>query len=527
MPVLQANQVLAPFLSRPMTFVRGLDPLGLQNTTEATFTVLLPGLNNVSRKIRYYPFYCWLLDLYGKEDRSLDPKNQRRFIRRAELIVALVNQCLPKPSGEIPGTDYAANWIGSSLLEFDLEEGTYSAPNETEGTYWKNATGAFGQYYLGSMRDIGVIRDHPENTSIAARTKLSDEFVSGEALALAFEANLNTGDRELFLKAIGTGKIQRTELQSLTSGFDFSRPPQGSQEYVLLKELLIQADESKMVEEPSRFRQRTIGYLLETAVTEPASIIRAFLSKSYLEKGGLPDNEDDTLTGWYYYQLNEYWQYTCLAILDGMLDILEERAPVSWYPLAKLVDDTTNEVAEAIAARFGENLESTIGKLIEKTAQLNEEDLQSEIRQSYGVDSIIPALALIILLRVKNEAYMDRLSQFATRYQASRDGDAVSFFLKMDRHFEYDIADWVREFIYTHILYRHQFVAFRKLGAGNLSTQLFLLEEGKIRLKNHFPPAPTSPRLATLVGFLQDLGLLAQQKLTPAGESLRKELANA
>jgi len=54
MPVLQSNEILVPFFSRPMTFVRGLDPLGLQNTSEATFAMLLPGLNNVTGRIRYY-----------------------------------------------------------------------------------------------------------------------------------------------------------------------------------------------------------------------------------------------------------------------------------------------------------------------------------------------------------------------------------------------------------------------------------------------------------------------------------------
>lgn len=296
MPVLQSNQVLAPFLSRPMNFVRGLDPLGLQNTTEATFTVLLPGLNNVSRRIRYYPFYCWLLDCYAKKSGSLDPKMQRSFIRRSELIVALVNQCLPQPSGEIPGTEYAANWINSSLSEFDLEEGTYSASNETEGTYWKNQTGAFGQYYLGSMRDIGIIRDHPENSSIAARTNLSNAFISGEEIAIAFQANVSSNDLNIFLKAVELGKIKRGDVESLTSSFDFSRPPVGTQEFELLKKLLIQPDEPETIEAPSKFRQRTVAYLLETAAVQPKSIIRSFLSRAYREKGGLPDNDDITLS---------------------------------------------------------------------------------------------------------------------------------------------------------------------------------------------------------------------------------------
>jgi hypothetical protein len=411
-------------------------------------------------------------------------------------------------------------------LEFDLEEGTYSGPNETEGTYWKNATGAFGQYYLGSMRDIGVIRNHPENTSIAARTNLDDKLISGEALALAFQANLGDNHREVFLNAIETGKIKRTALQSLTAGFNFSSPPAGSEEYELLKKLLVQADEPEMMEESSRFRQRTIAYLLETAATEPVSISRAFLARAYKEKGGLPDHEAITLLGWYYYQLNEYWQYTCLSILDSILDVLNELAPVSWYPLDELVEHATERVAGELASRFGKNGHSTVRQLLYNASELSEDDLHGEIRQSYGVDRIIPGLALIIVLKVKNDIYLSRLAQFAALNQASRDGDAVSFFHKMERYNDISVANWVREFIYTHIVYRHQFVAFRKLGVGNLSTQLFLLEEGRIRLKNHFPPAPTSPRLATLIGFMEDLGLLRQQKLTPSGAALRKELKN-
>ena len=31
-----------------MNFIRGLDPLGLQNTSDSTFSILLPGLNNVT-----------------------------------------------------------------------------------------------------------------------------------------------------------------------------------------------------------------------------------------------------------------------------------------------------------------------------------------------------------------------------------------------------------------------------------------------------------------------------------------------
>ena len=63
-----------------MNFIRGLDPLGLQNTSDSTFSILLPGLNNVTGRIRYYSFYCWLLDEYSKRVGSTDPKEQRNSI---------------------------------------------------------------------------------------------------------------------------------------------------------------------------------------------------------------------------------------------------------------------------------------------------------------------------------------------------------------------------------------------------------------------------------------------------------------
>jgi hypothetical protein len=35
--VLQKNAVIAPFLGDRLSFIRGLDPLGLQNTSQAAF----------------------------------------------------------------------------------------------------------------------------------------------------------------------------------------------------------------------------------------------------------------------------------------------------------------------------------------------------------------------------------------------------------------------------------------------------------------------------------------------------------
>ena len=88
--VLDKNEARLPFFGDKMSFVTGLDPLGLQNPSAQAYSYLLPGLNNVTGRIRNYSFYCWLLAEYAKRIKSSDPKEQKAFIRKAEYIIALI-----------------------------------------------------------------------------------------------------------------------------------------------------------------------------------------------------------------------------------------------------------------------------------------------------------------------------------------------------------------------------------------------------------------------------------------------------
>src|SRR5690606_41600908 len=88
--VLRSNEHIAPYLSERLAYIRGLDPLGLQNNSEATFAMLLPGLNNVTRRLRYYSFYCCLLDQYSVHLSSTNPKDHEAFILNAELLLTLL-----------------------------------------------------------------------------------------------------------------------------------------------------------------------------------------------------------------------------------------------------------------------------------------------------------------------------------------------------------------------------------------------------------------------------------------------------
>src|SRR4051794_28712312 len=88
----------------------GLDPLGMQNTSVHLYQSLLPGISNVTLRVRYYGLYAWLSLIYSMKSGDTNPKIWQRFIRRAESLYALVAQHQGQEVG-VAG----ANWAYAKL----------------------------------------------------------------------------------------------------------------------------------------------------------------------------------------------------------------------------------------------------------------------------------------------------------------------------------------------------------------------------------------------------------------------------
>lgn len=529
MPVLLNNEIIVPFFSQPMNFVRGLDPLGLQNTSEATFAMLLPGLNNVTGRIRYYSFYCWLLNEYAKRNGSTDPSEQRKFIRRAELIVALVNRCSDEEVYSIPGSNYANKLLNDeSISTYNLQMGTYNDDGTTEGTYWKYGSGAFGQYYLGSLFDIGLINERENSSGIFVRTsKKEGVAVNGEDLALAFDENISKNNSDLFFSCIKKGKIQNEDLQSLFSEFNLSFVPTRSNERKLLITLLLEKDFPQMLEEsPLTFRRKTIKHLLQYSADNNEISDRQFTFQAYEWKGKNEGVDDDCLNGWYYYQLNEYWQYSCLGVFNGTMDYLEKEAGASWMNLYQLVEkislEVVNHLIEDEIIKSGKQKVKDV--FSDANSWINEAEIFTLINKTKLTERIANSVFMILCLVYQNNKYTDILKTYGGNNEIEKDGDGITFCWKFQKYLDYNVKDFLKEFLLTHIIYRHQFVAFKKMGNGIQSTQLFIIEEGKIRRLLNFEPSLTGPRIGRLLGFFHDLGILQNQKLTAKGKSIIKEL---
>lgn len=85
------DEIVEPFWAEYSSEASGRDPLAIQNSSVVIYTKMIVGITNVTNRIRYNGFYCWLLETILK---SISKKNslveQIRYLRRSELLLAYV-----------------------------------------------------------------------------------------------------------------------------------------------------------------------------------------------------------------------------------------------------------------------------------------------------------------------------------------------------------------------------------------------------------------------------------------------------
>lgn len=523
--VIRNNESIVPFFGEKMSFIRGLDPLGLQNVSDATFSKLLPGLNNVTGRIRYYSFYCWLLDQYSKTNGSTDPEEQKSFMRRAEFIIALASIYFEGDNSSIPGSNYAKQEINEKHLKMhNLQQGTFKDDGATRDTYWNYPTGAFGQYYLGSLRDIGIISNRDRHVGVYVRTnKREDGVISGELLAEAFENNLSRGKKAIFLKALEDGFISEKNLKGLLPDFDLTVVPEGSPEADLLTKLLMQKDYPLRIEEaPSTLRKQTIKNLLEYIKLRDDEELsdRRFVYHCYDNKGEVLGSKDDCLMGWYYYQFNEFWHVANTFIFNGTLDFLETTAGPNWMPLTHLVKQVTDGVINIFGKLvLSENGEVMLKDLLAILSNEDEYDFLDKGFETKGIKRVANGFLLMFVLYINNQNELFGLKEYSESNEVTKDGEGSDYFLNIFKHKEEStISDFIHDYILINIIYRHQYVAFRKIRGGIQSTQKFIIEDQHIRYLANFEAGFTGPRIIRLISFLTDLGVIKKDTLTEYGE---------
>ncbi len=100
----------------------GFDPLGMQNTSVALYQRLLPGISNVTLRMRYYGLYAWLSAVYARRVGDTDLKTCQRFVRRAEALYALPRKRAAARVGSPASNGHSGSWRQRTEMGFLFAE---------------------------------------------------------------------------------------------------------------------------------------------------------------------------------------------------------------------------------------------------------------------------------------------------------------------------------------------------------------------------------------------------------------------
>ncbi|TAM98782.1 MAG: hypothetical protein EPN39_08280 [Chitinophagaceae bacterium] len=506
MAVLQKGNSIYPFWGENVNLITGLDPLGLQVTSEATYATMLPGLSNLTNRLRYYGFYCWIIDFYFKKENKGNQTEQYRFIRRAELLIALLMQKERKGITQITGSDFASNLINNETSNiFDLAAGA-DKDSGNEKTYWKYPSGAFGQYYFGALLalSLAVRYENDEGDIIFNITQPHPrQKVSGKQLAEAFDEGLTDEIKTLFYNCVKKGKLSNKDIPELINYFAIDKVNPERTEWKLYVEMLLDKDyPNKEIEEEFTFHRRnTITSLLSTANQNNQEYDwYAYLDDCYKQKF---ENKESTDIGWYCYQLNEYWQFACGLIFYGILQYLETLQTGEYLP--KFIDDFSKLVITELDTEPNTFLENIFVSITDNENDLSikgrDKNNTPQLRAKYGFE-------LLFKLYANNKEQLPQLKEYMSRNRIIREGNMADGLFAITNHLKNGIEDFISFFIHKNIIYRHQMVALRKMGSGTQATNKFIIEEQMIRLIDIFPARRTSPRMNALRNLLFDLQVI-------------------
>lgn len=505
--MLKDNNFYTPFMGDNNTLSVGLNPLGLRTASEQLFTTLLPGLNVVTLRIRYYSFYCWLLKRFYTQRSQANLSAIRRHIRLSELLMALIHAQSNNNVG-VPGITRALNIIGrdGDIINFNEDAMPGGKPI---GGYWKGSIGAFGTYYVASLQELGIILPLADNTSLYNVTPQTDDYISGEELADAFAETVGEELAHTFESCARDGIVTRQQLADMEHTFQSHNLPDNKESQLLLR-LLLQNDRPTSKRE-SHFRRDTLRLLLRFLNdTDINGFSELDFAKYVYNRYSNGHDNSVAATGWYAYYLNDSRQYEALNIFNVVLNRLKESTrPGQW----ENIDEFTSQLSDEVC----HSLKATNMTVREVLANWKTEDtIQSPLAKSFHV----------ILGNYKCNSHYQSCKTIIRTFFRSVSNDALDAFDTLEKHLDVTMRTFVKQYLTEEIIYRHYSESMRKFSQNGIPTQKITIENGFVRGLSTYEATHSSPRIDTLRNYATDLGLVNRYKVTAKGIKLLKSLEN-
>lgn len=502
----------------------GLDPLGMLNSSVNIYQTLLPGISNVTLRMRYYGLYAWLSGTYATKIRDTNPRTWQRFLRRAEALYALIAQHQGGEFG-VAGVDWAGRKLGGNQSKWSFGE---DAEPGSPTHYLKQAWGAYGAAYGSQLLEIGVLTS-AEGHLIPVPTK-----EIGDDLAHSFEESIE-GAGKRFLSVVERGIATKSELTSLAEMAP-SAIGSNTRERNRYEELLFGNTKGPTHEN----RRKTLLLLIALAksLQRPPTTVDA---RWAWYAGSLPDGTPLTLPAdldahrkrWWVYQANDLSHICYEALLKYLLSLLEQRP--DGLPLETVVSEAIAGISDPMektpktwSAFLHQNKPvSNAGSGDKGSDAALAASIMKAARQEVPctADHALAAIRLLAVLHNRArenpatiEAQLSGLD--ATHFRSLK--TEVAF---LERRTEQPFSEVLTTLFEERVFRRHMWIALRKLRYQGDYTFLFELDNGRVRKRDIDGPVYTNPRLGPSTTFLHDIHLISDKGPTARGAKLLVDAA--
>ncbi|MDA8965432.1 hypothetical protein N9F33_01590 [Pseudomonadales bacterium] len=490
----------------------------MQRSSVGLYQTLIPGISNVTLRVRYFGLYTWLSHRYASEIGETDTEVWRRFVRRTEALFALIANRKGGESG-VAGIEWASKAL-NDLKTDSIDFAAASDPGRSEH-YLAQKWGTY-PLYASQLHELRVFAE------AAAHEIPVPSDALGLPLVEAFKASLGKLDDELF-GIIQKGHVTLAELDRLSPAAPSSIPT-GSTECQLYSDILFAATESPRENDDSR--RKTLLLILQVAAQsgQPPSVmdLRWSLYNNKTHTGSdLSLTESDLEAQrmrWKVYQANDLSHIALEALLKYVLDLLEA------YPGGVSLRQLIGDAVDAIVAEVQElpaSWQHLIDEVI-KDEDIDDASLCDEVMAAANWKSTVSPTGAWTAIRLLALVYYraSQMEELVAEVFGGVDSNVLRSmhseisFLKANS--ELDMVKLIRQLLEQRVVRRHLWVAMRKLRHQDDYTFLIESDDGLIRLRAKDGPTYTTPRLAPSITFLHDLHLMDRDGVTALGKSVLK-----
>lgn len=481
----------------------GEDHLGVLSVGIAIASNLLPGINTVTPRARYFSFYSWVLYDFLQQNKDKSKELFKQHLTKREFAYVLANLAVADHDkstiSSITGITHGAeNW----KLETDILN--------VNQRYVKQPLGGYA-IYRGAMDIMHLIKRQDDFEKVDMITQ------RGIELAREFESSIQ--NTQYFRQFLNTDEIPRSVLleYGMAGGLTklHSKPDAKTLIFTLTRPDRI----SKFAEVQ---RRETMGYILHILSCNPMMKAlsgdewRDVLYKHIFPNGTpyvtLPELQY-AQNGWYMYQLRQYFGFAMETILCHLLEELRvESSSIDAFCEKKIISGSINLKDVEILFDPSAKIEFFLGVL----PTFSEEACIATIRGNkldtldWKAHFATPITLLMILYKQLVNLKHNRYAAMFAEIGGDNHLSLKKFVNDVDQLLQKNctLGDFCRHIIDEYVVRQHHSVAIGKLLGYNLETFRFIDNDGRLEFITHYWPNFNLFRVEQLIQVMHDLGMI-------------------